>query len=211
MKFVLFCEGATEKSALPDFLRRWLNSKLPVKVGIQPVAFNGWAEMVRDSPKKAELHLRNPDVIAVVALLDLYGPNFYPPDRQTAAEQYEWAKEYLESSVKSPRFRQHFAVHDVEAWILSDPDNLPRAVRKKLPIEKIAKPEMVNFDEPPAYLLNRLYREATNRDYKKRTYGEELFRKLDPLVVWQKCPYFRKLADDLVYLSQKALAKPSSP
>ena len=73
MKFVLFCEGWTEKGALPDFLRRWLNSNLPEKVGIQPVRFNGWAEMVKDSPVKARLHLHSPDVIAVVALLDLVG------------------------------------------------------------------------------------------------------------------------------------------
>ncbi|MBI4026848.1 MAG: hypothetical protein HY360_17825 [Verrucomicrobia bacterium] len=59
MKFVLFCEGATEMGALPDFLRRWLNSKLSVKVGVQPVGFNGWAEMVKDGPKKAQLHLFN--------------------------------------------------------------------------------------------------------------------------------------------------------
>jgi hypothetical protein len=181
-----------------------------VKVGIQPVAFNGWAEMVKNSPKKAELHLRNPDVIAVIALLDLYGPTIYPPDRKTAADRYEWAKAYLENQAKNSRFRQHFAVHDVEAWILSDPDVLPPAVRKKLPLGKTGKPETVNFDEPPACLLNRLYQDATNRNYKKRTYGEDLFRKLDPEVVWQKCPYFRKLADDLVYLTQKALKSPPS-
>jgi hypothetical protein len=205
LKFGLFCEGATEKGALPDFLRRWLNSKLPVKVGIQPVGFNGWAEMVKESPKKAELHLRNPDVIAVVALLDLYGPTIYPPDRNTVADRYEWAKAHLECQVNNIRFRQHFAVHDVEAWILSDPDVLPPAIRKRLLPRKSEKPEMVNFDEPPSYLLNRLYQEATKRNYKKRTYGEELFRNLDPQIVWQKCPYFRRLADDLVYLARKAL------
>jgi hypothetical protein len=204
MKFVLFCEGWTEKGALPDFLRRWLNSKLPAKVGVQPVRFNGWAEMVKDSPTKARLHLTKSDVIAVVALLDLYGPTFYPADRTTVADRFEWAKAHLEKAVDDPRFRQYFAVHDIEAWILSQPDLLPPAVRKKLP-GKHVDPETVNFDEPPAYLLNRLYEEATGRTYKKRTYGEELFRELNPQTVWDKCPYFRKLADDLVTLAQKAL------
>jgi hypothetical protein len=64
--------------------------------------------------------------------------------------------------------------------------------------------------EPPAYLLNRLYVEATGRTYKKRTYGEELFRKLDPQLVWEKCPHFRELADELVNLAKKALEQGES-
>jgi len=204
MKFVLFCEGWTEQSALPDFLRRWLNSKLPAKVGVQPVRFNGWPEMVKDSPTKARFHLAKPDVIAVVALLDLYGPTFYPTNRSTVADRYAWAKAFLEEKVSNPRFHQYFAVHEIEAWILSQPDVLPSEVRKRLPATHV-KPETINFNEPPAALLNRLYEEATKRGYKKRVYGEELFRALDPQVVWEKCPYFRQLADELVDLAKKAL------
>lgn len=204
MKFILFCEGWTEQGALPDFLRRWLNPKLPSKVGIQTVRFNGWSEIVKETPKKAKLHLANSDVIAVVALLDLYGPNFYPQDRVTTAEKFAWAKKYLEEKVGNPRFRQHFAVHELEAWLLSQPEILPAAVCKKLP-GKISQPESINFNEPPALLLERLYEEATGRTYKKRTYGEDLFRKLNPEVVYNKCPYFRKLADDLIESARKAL------
>ena len=205
MKFVLFCEGPTEQGALPEFLRRWLNSKLPQRVGVQPVLFNGWAEMVKDSPAKARLHLSNPDVIAVVALLDLYGPTFYISNHTTAAERFEWAKAHLEEKVDNDRFLQYFAVHEVEAWILSQPELLPVSVRKKLPPAATTQPETVNFNEPPGYLLDRIYQEATGRGYKKRTYGAELFRKLDPNAVREKCPYFRRLADDLVELAQKAL------
>lgn len=204
MKFVLFCEGWTEKGALPEFLRRWLNSKLPEKVGVQPVRFNGWAEMVKDSPIKARLHLSNPDVIAVVALLDLYGPTFYPARLTAVAEKYEWAKTDLEKKANHPCFHQFFAVHDLEAWILSQPEALPSAVRKKLPGNHV-KPETINFDKPPAYLLKQLYEEATGRTYKKRTYGEDLFRKLDPHLVREKCPFFRRMADELMDLAKKAL------
>lgn len=204
MKFILFCEGWTEKGSLPDFLRRWLNLNLPKRVGIQPVRFNGWTEMVKDSPTKVRLHLQNPDVIAVIALLDLYGPTFYPATCETAAARFEWAKTHLEKRVSNTRFRQYFAVHDTEAWVLSQPDVLPMAVRQKLP-GKAAYPETINFDTPPSKLLDRLYQEATGRGYKKRTYGEELFRELDPRIVVEKCPYFRKLADDLLELANKAI------
>ncbi len=191
-------------SALPGFLRRWLNSNLTEKVGVQPVRFSGWGEMVKESPAKARLHLRNSEVIAVVALLDLYGPTFYPTSRTQVVERFDWAKAHLENQVNDPRFRQHFAVHDVEAWILSQPELLPPQVQKRLP-GKSAKPEAVNFKEPPAELLDRLYKEATGRGYKKRTYGQELFRELDPQVVREMCPYFRRLADELVDLAKKAL------
>jgi hypothetical protein len=203
MKFVLFCEGWTEKSALPDFLRRSL-SGLKERVGIQPVRFDGWAELVKDSPVKAGLHLQNPDVIAVIALLDLYGPTFYQSHHTSVDDRLQWAKSYLEGRVKDCRFRQHFAVHDIEAWILSQPDLLPASVRKKLP-PRAANPETINFNEPPGDLLNRLYRDTTGRNYKKLTYGEELFRKLDPAAVREKCPHFCALADDLIALAEKAI------
>jgi hypothetical protein len=78
--------------------------------------------MVKDAPVKARLHLAKPDVIAVIALLDLYGPTFYPDQCLAAEERYTWAKARLEKQVNDPRFRQYFAVHDVEAWILSQPE-----------------------------------------------------------------------------------------
>ena len=114
----------------------------------------------------------------------------------------------MENQVHDARFRQYFAVHEIEAWILSQPEVLPLAVRKRLP-GRTAKPETVNFDEPPSYLLDQIYKEATGRSYKKRTYGEELFRELDPVVVREKCPYFRMLADDLVDLAKKAFRRPA--
>src|SRR5882724_3745778 len=143
MKFVLFCEGATEHGALPDFLRRWLNSQLSEKVGIQPVRFNGWAELVKESPKKARLHLASSDVIAVVALLDLYGAKLCSHNHEIVSDRVKCAKKDLETKVGDDRFAQHFAVHDVEAWILSQPEVLPPEVRKKLP-GKIEQPETVN-------------------------------------------------------------------
>jgi hypothetical protein len=63
-------------------------------------------------------------------------------------------------------------------------------------------PETVNFNEPPSYLLDRLYREALKKKYKKVANGSDLFSKLDPRVVHEKCPYFKYLCDDLVELAK---------
>ena len=191
MKFVFFVEGHTEKKALPDFLRRWLDSKLPQRVGVQVVRFEGWAELVNDLPRKAPLYLANEDVIAVVALLDLYGPTFYPANAKTAEKRHAWAVKHLESKVNDKRFKSSFAVHETEAWLLSKPDLFPTVVTKALP-GKIDRPEEVNFDEPPAKLLDRVYKEKTGRGYKKVTYGRELFAKLDPALARERCPYLRE-------------------
>jgi hypothetical protein len=136
MNFVLFVEGHTEKKALPTFLKKWLDPQLAQPVGMKIVRFEGWQELVKDTPKKAMLHLTGPkknDIIAVIALLDLYGPTFYPDDKKTAQERYAWSKENLEKKVNHPKFRQFFAVHETEAWLLSNPNLFPADVQKALP------------------------------------------------------------------------------
>ena len=201
MKFVLFVEGHTEKKCLSGFLRRWLDSRLNQRVGIQVVRFEGWPELVKDSPTKARLYLNNTDVIAVIALLDLYGPTFYPKDKVTVADRYAWARADLEGKVGDPRFRQFFAVHETEAWLLSDPDLFPRAVKDALSA-RVQHPEEVNFDEPPSKLLGRLYDEKTKRTYKKVTHGKELFDKLDPGVAYRKCPRLKELLDQMLHMAE---------
>jgi hypothetical protein len=137
MKFILFVEGDTEKRALPAFLKKWLDQRLSQSVSIHPVRFNGWSELAKDAPKKAMLYLTGPqkdDIVGVIALLDLYGPTIYPSGKRTAKQRYEWAKGELEGKVNHDRFRQFFAVHETEAWLLSDPDLFPAEIRKELHI-----------------------------------------------------------------------------
>jgi hypothetical protein len=206
MKFVLFVEGHTERKALPDFLKRWLDVRLPRKVGIKIVRFEGLNDYCGEIAKKVELNLggkAGADVIAGIGLLDLYGPKFYPADKTSAAERYDWAKSWLEARVGHPRFHQHFAVHETEAWLLADPTRLPAPVEQSLP-GKCARPESVNFNEPPAKLLERLYKEKLGRPYKKLIDGANLFAKLSPDVAQAKCPYLGRLLQDMLSLAQAA-------
>jgi len=202
MKFVLFIEGHTEHKVLPAFFKKWLDPRLSQPVGIKSVRFEGWQELVKDTPKKAGLHLnslKNNDIIAVIALLDLYGPTFYPDDKKTAQARYNWAKEHLESKVNHSKFRQFFAVHEIEAWLLSNPDLFPAEIKKAL-YTNAQHPETINFDEPPAKLLNRLYK----RSYKKVTHGSALFNKLEPDLAYKKCPRLKELFDEMLKLAQEA-------
>lgn len=181
MKFILFVEGYTEDKALPKFFKKWLDPQLNTPVGIKTVRFEGWAELYKDAPLKAKMHLNGPDsqdILAVISLLDLYGPTFYPEGIQKPDDRYTWAKDHMEKTVNHPKFFQFFAVHEVEAWLLSQPDLFPLNVKTVFP-KKIYKPETVNSNEPPAKLLERLYLKQTHRTYKKVVHGEDLFSRLD--------------------------------
>ncbi len=207
MNFVLMVEGQTEDKALREFLQRWLHQQLSTKVGIKIVRFDGWSDLVNRAATKAHWHLNNPQekdtIIAVIALLDLYGPTFYPKEKATALERYTWAKEDMERKVNHPKFRQHFAVHETEAWLLSEPSIFPSEVRKSLE-GKYPTPETVNSDTPPAELLKSLYSTKMGKQYKKVTNGKELFAKLNPTVACKKCPSLKALLDEMLLLAQAA-------
>ncbi len=206
MKFILFVEGVTEKLAAGDFLQRWLNPQLENNVGIQVVTFNGYPEFMRKVATKTHMHLDGPhkeDIIAVIGLIDLYGPKFYPGHTMTADERYDWGVRHIEKEVDRELFRMFFAVHEFEAWLLSQPTLFPSIIAKALP-GKIAQPETINFDEPPAKLLDKVYRTRTRRSYKKTTYGKELFGKLDPQVAVQKCPRLKEMLNEMLQLAMAA-------
>jgi hypothetical protein len=206
MKFVLFVEGHTEQKAVPSFLKRWLDPRLEQAVGIKSVRFEGWPELVEEVDRKARLYLEGPardDVIAVVSLLDLYGPTIYPAHLQSAAQRDRWGKEHLEQRVNHERFRHFFAVHETEAWLLSQPEIFPAEVRKVLP-KKVETPEQINFNQPPAHLLNNLYKQVTHKTYKKVVYGGQLFSKLDPDVAYGRCPRLKALLDEMLALAKAA-------
>jgi hypothetical protein len=199
MKIILFVEGYTEKKAVPQFLKRWLDPKTNQRVGIDVVRFEGCLELKKDSPKKAKMYLEKTDVLAVIALLDLYGSCDFPPSKHSVSERYDWAKRELESKVNNPKFFQFFAVHEVEAWLLSNPDIFPSQIKSS--INKAPRPEEVDFDEPPSKLLNHIYKIKTGRNYKKVTQGQQLFKKLDPDTAYDKCPYLKQLLDKMLEIS----------
>jgi hypothetical protein len=203
MKFILFVEGHTERLVLPSFLKRWLDPRLKAPVGIRPVRFEGWPDYEKGIATKVALNVPtrpDADVIAGIGLLDLYGPTFYPPDVVEAAARRDWAKRHLEAKVNHTRFRQHFAVHELEAWLLANPAILPADVRGAL-AAKSADPEKVDFDEPPSKLLQDLYWGKLKQHYKKITEGQELFRALDPGLAYEKCPNLRAMLDDMLALA----------
>lgn len=206
MKFVLFVEGHTEKKAVRLFLKRWLDLQLSAKVGIQTVRFAGWSGMIKDSPKKARMYLSGPDadeVIGVIGLLDLCGPDIYPSGKTTAKERLEWATQYIHSKVAEERFRIFFAVHEIEAWLLSDPTIFPSPIRSAFP-SRLGNPEEINFDKTPYRFLNEIYQRHTGRKYKKVVDGIELFRRLNPEIAYNKCAQLKRMLDEMLRMAKDA-------
>jgi Domain of unknown function (DUF4276) len=204
LKFVLFVEGYTEQKAVPGFFKRWLDPQLTQRIGIQAVRFEGWNEFIKKIGNRARMHLEGPggsDIIAAIGLMDLYGPTFFPDHLSSAQERLGWAVNDIEKKVNHPKFRMFFAVHELEAWILSQPQLLPTTVRNALS-GKVALPESINFNEPPAKLLEKLYRSSTGGDYKKLAYGNALFGSLNPSVACQKCPHLKSMLDEMLRLAK---------
>jgi hypothetical protein len=204
MKFVLFVEGDTEKSLAP-FLKRWLDARLTKKIGIQIVKFYGFGEFKKDLKKRAELHLhQNNEIIAVIALIDMYGLELeYPPEINTVQQRSQWATQFFEETVSNDKFRVFFAIHETEAWLLSDPDIFQKNIRNSFPA-RFNKPESVNFNEPPSVHLNGLYLTHLNQRYRKILDGTTLFEKLDPDIVCKKCPSFKLMMESLLQLARDA-------
>jgi len=207
MKFLLFVEGDTERGAAPDFLRRWLDPQLPSRVGIKPVKFKGIHDYLEDVAQKTEVRLSEPDVIAAIGLVDLYGlPLDYPKTASSPGQKITHARDYITNLIPATlheRFRQHFAVHEIEAWLLSNVAIFPRNVQKHM--QNIPQPESVDFDTPPASRLATWYRQAGRRKYSKTIQALNLFPKLDPSMAYAKCPNLKSMLDEMLGLAQAAL------
>lgn len=191
----LFVEGHTEL-VLPNFFHRWLDPQLPRRVGIRAVKFQGVSNYLDDVAQKVAFYLDDDSADVVFGLIDLYG---IPKERidlsqhATVKDKVSQARRYIQNLVPTDyqnRFRQHFAVHETEAWLLADHNLWPLDVRSRI---KKSKPEEVNFTSPPARFLKDIL-----GSYDKVVSARNRFPKLDPQVAIDRCPYLKLLAEDLL-------------
>ena len=153
-------------------------------------------------PKAVRLYLDEGGANFVVGLVDLYGlPSSRIDlsgcasiqDKVSAARRQ--IKRLVPDDLKS-RFHQHFAVHEVEAWLLAYPKKWPSEVRDQI---RKRPPEQVDFDEPPAKFLKRIL----GGRYKKTVHAKNLFPNVDPQVAIDACPFLKLLAEDLLEIAKR--------
>jgi len=208
-RIALFVEGDTERGdarrkTLPQFFHKWLDPQLPAqgKVAIQAIKFQGVSEYLDELPTAVELHLTQRRANIVFGLVDLYG---LPPERfdfsgcASVQEKVTAARKIIRSLVPAEfagRFRQHFAVHEVEAWLLAYPERFPANVRARI---KKRRPEEVNFNEPPAKFLKRIM----GGTYKKTVYAKNIFPQVEPQTAIDQCPFLRRMANDLLEVARR--------
>lgn len=202
----MLVEGEAERVALPTFIERWLDPRLDPRVGVKPVKLRGSGKYVKEVAEMVRDQLNSPDrkeIVAVIGLLDLYGlpNNFCPSGLSDAQARFDWAKQKLEEMVGEAKFRQFFAVYELEAWLLSDLSIFHRDVRKGFPAS-VKNPESVNFKQPPARLLEKLYQKKLGRPYRKIVDGRNLFSKLSPEIAYKKCPRLKEMLDEMLRLAK---------
>jgi hypothetical protein len=204
LTFLLFVEGKTEKKALSEFLRRWINTRLSTKVAIRCVDLKGWPNFRKEGRSGIAAVLDAPeheDVIAGIGLLDLYGPDF--PARMPSGDQrYRWGVEQFQREVNHPKFRMFFAVHETEAWLLSQTDVFPAGIRERLKKHE-KRPETVNSTKPPSKRIAEAY-QSKQWTYRKAIDGPGLFSKADPEKAYAACPHLRQMLDTMLDLAKQA-------
>ena len=207
-RVALFVEGDTERGearrrTLSAFFHRWLDPQLPPasKVGITPVKFQGVSNYLDDLPQKVALYLDDGRANFVFGLIDLYG---IPVSRidlskySTIQEKVKAGRAYIRALVPQEyreRFRQHFAVHEIEAWLLAYPEQWPAEVRSQITKRP---PEQVNFNEPPAKFLKRIL----GGRYNKTTTAMNVFPRVDPQGAINQCPHLKHLVEDLLAVAR---------
>ncbi len=200
MKIALLVEGKTEAEGVPRFLKRWLDPQFFQPIRLHAINLGGAGKYLADYAGRAQRLLDSDEFAGVVGLLDLYGSDLPYPEG-SVDEKYKWAKKELERRVARKNFRQHFAVHETEAWLLCNPEGFPAVVRNALPERK---PEEVNFDNPPKAVLQKFYWEKLKRRYREAIDGPALFSKLDPQKAAALCPHLKLLLEDLLSLARAA-------
>lgn len=205
MRFLLFVEGSTERDVLPDFFKRWLDPQLKAPIAVKIIRFKGVGDYLNEIANKVHLSLtaaNSGEIIGAVGLIDLYqSPR--PENVSSVEQRIQILRQRIIDEVAHPRFSQHFAVHETEAWLLSDLTIFPENTRSAFP-GKCAMPEQVNFDEPPAALLSSIYRNRLKRPYRKVIDGKNLFLNLDPNAARKKCPYLRGMMDSMLATARAA-------
>ena len=151
--------------------------------------FDGRPELLKGFPKVAQINAKEGK--HTFALID-YHPRV--PQWQTV-EQFRQG--VIGSVDRADRgfAHLHFAVHDIEAWIMCDRCVLMEKL--DIPEDKLEKdPETIDLDRPPKTVIQRLHRER-NRKYRETLEGVDLLSSVSIARLYASSKHFKRFVDDV--------------
>jgi hypothetical protein len=188
-KIILLGEGETEKK-LGQVLKNFIDQQISVGnfVGLQSRPIARTLDRLKFQIKT---ELKNPEVIGVIALLDVY------PDFTSAKE----VKTYLQKASNDPRYFPHAAPYEVEAWLLPYWDKI--CTRLKQPkLQSLGRyPEKVNGENPPSHRLDALYQKHLRQRYNKPVELQAILSGVDLSKAASQCPELKALLNTLCKLA----------
>lgn len=204
-RIVILCEGETEEIAVKHFIsRQWEVDGLRT-VGLHPINLASKLEDVFDYVPR---YRRDPQVIAVFALIDLYGMNrVQHRAHDELADKISRVKTWLRKNYGDDLmsfFYPHVAVHEVEAWLLAEGKCLAKRL-KDLNIQPDPNAETKNFIDYPSKHIDSLFKSRRGDGYHKTNDGSPLFKCLQFEPVYDTCQYFREFYNQLKSVGQSAL------
>ncbi len=207
-RIVILCEGDTEEIAVKHFIHRQWDAEGLRAIGLHPINIGGKLE---DVFAYVPRYRRDPQVIAVFTLVDLYGMNRVQHDSQdTLADKVARVKAWLRGnlgSVYTDFFYPHVSVHEVEAWLLAEGECLAKRL-KDAKIQPNPNAEIQNFDNHPSKRIDNLFKLHRHNDgYHKINDGTALFKCLTFGSVYKTCQYFREFYDELRSVGRAILEK----
>ena len=207
MTIVIYCEGETEQRVLP-FLLNYFQARRradEAQARLSARSLNGVSAYLTKIGPAVRNRIDVEGDQVVFGLIDFYrcGLHFVRPkaqDTDTLARRVEHLESQIHELIPTGcrrHFHQHFAVHEIEAWILSDEEPL----HKRLGDSQLGpwpRPEEVNLNKSPSTQIMELYWNKRRESYQKTTDGENLLRKANPDRIYEKCPYFREFVDEVL-------------
>lgn len=197
MKIKVLCEGQTEEG-----LRALLAKAVDIrKCGIHIKSYDGVTRLLRKLDSRVKEELAS-GAEAVFCLVDYH--HFPLPENARALPRDQRAlviKNYVTEQLDESRrsaLRCYVILHEIEAWILADEEAIAQRLKSKN-LPPWPEPEKVNDMKPPARVLEELFRTRSplRKQYIKAKDGVDFLGKVDHKKVYDKCPTFKMLVDDL--------------
>lgn len=192
----IFCEGETDQ----EVLRRIAQEIIAGKGSGEGLRVNdlqgdgGFFSKIGQVTKNA-LQSRATFVFGV---LDLYGAIEYPARVRDVPKRVAYLRNAVNRKIASANlgsFAFYPLVHELEALLLADSENLRVQLSSTFAPGPWNAPEEVNFNKPPKQVIKELWTRYRGKRgyYKEHVDCVRLFENADFDVVRKKCPYFDEL------------------